>query len=81
MDAQIDQVKQSGRLPGVDELRVPGERGERRLLDLTARGVVPLGPASWQILAAGCESLAAPLPTVLQHPAATEEAPSSTGES
>jgi LDH2 family malate/lactate/ureidoglycolate dehydrogenase len=67
MDAQIDQVKQGERLPGVDELLVPGERGQRRYLDLTARGVVPLAPASWRILAAGCESLAAPLPTVLDH--------------
>jgi LDH2 family malate/lactate/ureidoglycolate dehydrogenase len=65
MDAQIDQIKQGERLPGVDELLVPGERGQRRLLDLTARGVVPLASASWQILATGCESLAVPLPAVL----------------
>ena len=67
MDALIDQIKEGERLPGVDELRVPGERGQRRWLDLTARGVVPLEPASWQILAAGCESLAAPLPAVLEN--------------
>jgi LDH2 family malate/lactate/ureidoglycolate dehydrogenase len=65
MDTQIDQIKQGERLPGIDELLVPGERGQRRLLDLTARGVVPLAPASWQILATNCESLAAPLPGVL----------------
>ena len=65
MDAQLDQVKQGERLPGVEELLVPGERGQRRYLDLTARGVVPLAPASWQLLATGCESLGAPLPTVL----------------
>jgi LDH2 family malate/lactate/ureidoglycolate dehydrogenase len=64
MDAQIDQIKQGERLPGVDELLVPGERGQRRYLDLTARGVVPLTPSSWQILATGCESLAVPLPDV-----------------
>jgi LDH2 family malate/lactate/ureidoglycolate dehydrogenase len=67
MDAQVDQIKQGERLPGVDELLVPGERGQRRHLDLTARGVVPLAPASWEILAAGCRSLAAPLPAVLDH--------------
>lgn len=67
MDAQIDQIEQGERLPVVDELRVPGERGQRRWLDLTARGVVPLEPASWQILAAGCDLLAAPLPAVLEN--------------
>jgi LDH2 family malate/lactate/ureidoglycolate dehydrogenase len=65
IDAQIDQIKQGERLPGVDELLVPGERGQRRYLDLTARGVVPLAPASWQMLATECESLTAPLPEVL----------------
>jgi LDH2 family malate/lactate/ureidoglycolate dehydrogenase len=67
MDAQIDQIKQGERLPGIDELLVPGERGQRRYLDLTARGVVPLAPASWQILATECESLNAPLPEVLDN--------------
>jgi LDH2 family malate/lactate/ureidoglycolate dehydrogenase len=65
MDAQIDQIKQGERLAGVDELLVPGERGQRRYLELTARGVVPLAPASWQILATSCESLGAALPTSL----------------
>ncbi len=65
MDAQIDQIKEGERLPGVDELLVPGERGQRRYSDLTARGVVPLAPASWQILATECESLTAPLPALL----------------
>jgi LDH2 family malate/lactate/ureidoglycolate dehydrogenase len=65
MDAQIDQIKQGERSPGVDELLAPGERGQRRYLGLTARGVVPLAPASWQLLVAGCTSLAVPLPAVL----------------
>jgi LDH2 family malate/lactate/ureidoglycolate dehydrogenase len=64
MDSQLDQIKQGERLPGVDELIVPGERGQRRYLELTARGVVPLAPASWQVLVTVCDSLAAPLPTV-----------------
>jgi L-lactate dehydrogenase len=67
MDAQLDQIKQGERLPGVQELLLPGERGQRRYLDLTARGVVALAPASWQLLATGCESLAVPLPAVLDH--------------
>jgi hypothetical protein len=29
--------------------------------------VVPLAPASWQLLATGCESLAVPPPAVLEH--------------
>ena len=69
MDAQIDQIKQGERLPGVDELWAPGERGQRRWLDLTARGAVPLEQASWQLLEKACESLAAPLSTVLAKPA------------
>jgi LDH2 family malate/lactate/ureidoglycolate dehydrogenase len=67
MDEQIDQIKQGERLPGVAELLVPGERGQRRSMDLTARGVVPLAPASWEILATSCESLAAPLPAGLEN--------------
>ena len=67
MDAQIDQITQGERLPGIDELLVPGERGQRRYLDLTARGVVPLAPSSWQTLAMGCESLAVPPPAVLDN--------------
>lgn len=46
IDAQIDQIKQGARLAGVDELLVPGERGQRRCLECIARGVVPLAPAS-----------------------------------
>jgi len=66
MDSQLDQIKHGERLSGVDELIVPGERGQRRYLELTARGVVPLAPASWQVLVTACDSLAAPLPTVLK---------------
>ena len=66
MDAQIDQIKDGRRLPGIDELLVPGERGQRRYLDRTASGAVPLAPTSWQVLAASCESLGAPLPAVLE---------------
>jgi LDH2 family malate/lactate/ureidoglycolate dehydrogenase len=65
MDAQIDQIKQGERLPGVDELVVPGERGQRRHAELSARGVVPLTPASWQMFATTCESLGCPLPAVV----------------
>lgn len=66
MDAQLDQIKQGDRLAGIDELVVPGERGQRRYLELTARGAVPLAPASWDVLATSCASLAVPLPDVLE---------------
>jgi LDH2 family malate/lactate/ureidoglycolate dehydrogenase len=67
MDALIDQVEQGERAPGVDELVVPGERGERRYRELTARGVVPLEPASWRILTSGCEALGISLPDAHDH--------------
>jgi LDH2 family malate/lactate/ureidoglycolate dehydrogenase len=67
MDAQLDQIQQGERMPGIEELPVPGERGQRRYQHLTFRGVVPLASASWQLLATSCESLAVPLPAVLDH--------------
>lgn len=66
MDTQLDQIKQGDRLPGVDELVVPGERGQRRYLELTSRGVVPVAPASWHVLVTTCDSLTAPPPAVLE---------------
>ena len=62
MDEQIEQVKHGERLPGVEELVVPGERGERRRRELTATGQAPLTPASLELLARECEALGAPLP-------------------
>jgi LDH2 family malate/lactate/ureidoglycolate dehydrogenase len=67
MDEQLDQIKQGGRLPGVDELVVPGERGRQRYMELTARGVVPIAPVGWDVLVASCDSLAVLLPPVLEH--------------
>jgi LDH2 family malate/lactate/ureidoglycolate dehydrogenase len=67
MDVQLDQIQQGERLAGVEELLVPGERGQRRYQDFTTRGVVPLASASWQLLATSCESLGVPLPAVLDH--------------
>jgi ureidoglycolate dehydrogenase (NAD+) len=66
MDALIDQVKQGERAPGVDELVLPGERGERRRRELTARGAVPIDQDGWELLAAGCQTLGVPLPVSRQ---------------
>jgi LDH2 family malate/lactate/ureidoglycolate dehydrogenase len=65
MDAQIDEIKGGERAAGVDELVVPGERGERRHRELTAAGTLPLAPASWQILTAACQTLGVPLPATV----------------
>jgi LDH2 family malate/lactate/ureidoglycolate dehydrogenase len=65
MDAQIDQIKEGERLPGVEELPAPGERGQRRCADLTTRGELPLSPASWQTLMTECERLGAPVPATV----------------
>lgn len=66
MDGQLDQIKQGERLPGVDELVAPGERGHRRYLELTAREVVPVSPSSWELLVTYCDSLDVSLPAVLE---------------
>ena len=66
MDGQLDQIKQGERLPGVDELVAPGERGHRRYLELAAREVVPVALSSWEVLVTSCDSLDVPLPAVLE---------------
>jgi LDH2 family malate/lactate/ureidoglycolate dehydrogenase len=65
MDALIEQIKQSAPAPGVEELVVPGERGERRRDSLDLRGEVALDPAGWQLLVSGCEELGVPLPKTI----------------
>ncbi len=57
MDAQIAEVKNGERSAGVDELLVPGERGERRHSELATQGTVPLAAASWRILESSCDAL------------------------
>jgi uncharacterized oxidoreductase len=64
MDEQLDQIKHGERLPGVGELVAPGERGQRRWLELTARGVVPISPASWDVLVTSCDSLSVSPPVL-----------------
>lgn len=47
MDADIERIKNVRRKPGVDEIFYPGERGQRRMAELRARGSVPLGKQAW----------------------------------
>jgi LDH2 family malate/lactate/ureidoglycolate dehydrogenase len=63
MDALIDRVKESEPADGVDEVLVPGERGDRRQGELTARGEVPLAAGSWQTLTERCAALGVAPPT------------------
>ena len=65
IDAQIDQVKSGERLPGVDEILVPGERGQRRRRELLATGAVPLGVVTWQTLERTCAELGVDLPAAV----------------
>ncbi|TMI99281.1 MAG: Ldh family oxidoreductase, partial [Alphaproteobacteria bacterium] len=44
IDRHLRELKQSGRLPGVDEIRMPGER-RRACREDRARNGVPLAPA------------------------------------
>jgi LDH2 family malate/lactate/ureidoglycolate dehydrogenase len=62
MDEQIAQIKGAARLPGVEEILVPGERGLRRRRELLARGTVTLGASSWHALTRECSALGVPLP-------------------
>ncbi len=66
IDAQIEQAKASERLPGVEEILVPGECGQRRRRALLQRGTVPLGDVTWQTLERTCAELGVRLPLPLQ---------------
>ena len=65
MDALIEQVHDTERLPGTDEILVPGERGQRRRRELAEKGTVPLGEVTWQTLEKTCGELDVPLPAVM----------------
>jgi LDH2 family malate/lactate/ureidoglycolate dehydrogenase len=57
MDSLVEQVKSSEKRPGVDEILVPGERGQRRRRELLEKGEVPLGDVTWQTLEKTCTEL------------------------
>ena len=54
MDEQINQVKSADRLPGVDEIFAPGERGLRHKADVLVRGTLDVIDGAW----AGMERIA-----------------------
>jgi LDH2 family malate/lactate/ureidoglycolate dehydrogenase len=62
MDEQIQQAKSAERVPGAEEILVPGERGQRRRAALVEAGQVPLGATTWQTLEKTCADLGVDLP-------------------
>lgn len=54
MDEEIEQIKRSRPMAGVDEVLVPGERGQRRRRQLREAGVVPVNAVGWQVLEEEC---------------------------
>ncbi len=65
VDALVDQIKASERIEGVEEIFVPGERGQRLRKKLLERGTVPLSEGSWSQLAKVCDAVGATIPAVL----------------
>jgi LDH2 family malate/lactate/ureidoglycolate dehydrogenase len=63
MDALIDQVHDTEKLPGTEEIVVPGERGQRRRRALQEQGAVPLGDVTWQAMEKVCGELGVALPS------------------
>ncbi len=57
MDELVQHIKSSETIEGVDEIFVPGERGQRRAATLRAQGELPLNPLGWKVLGEVCESV------------------------
>ncbi len=62
MDELLRWVKSGERIEGVEEIVVPGERGQRRAAELTAQGRAPLDPVAWRTLETVCTEVGVPLP-------------------
>src|SRR3954468_22348048 len=54
MDELLGWVKSGQRIEGVDEIVYPGERGQRRSMQLTSEGKVPLDDVAWSTLQGLC---------------------------
>jgi ureidoglycolate dehydrogenase (NAD+) len=57
MDELVRHIKSSETVEGVDEVLLPGERGQRRAAALRATGELPLNPLGWKVLSEVCESV------------------------
>ena len=64
MDAVIEQVHDTEKLPGTDDILVPGERGQRRRRQMVEKGGVPLGDVTWQTMEKVCRELGVAMPAV-----------------
>jgi LDH2 family malate/lactate/ureidoglycolate dehydrogenase len=62
MDDLVAHIKASERVEGVEEIFVPGERGQRRAAALRRAGEVPIDAHGWQTLEQVCASVDVPLP-------------------
>jgi len=65
VEAMLQRVKTAPRLPGVDEIRLPGERGDKLTAERLASGVLPLEQSLWaslQAIAARCPPGVGPPP-------------------
>jgi len=62
MDDLVRHVKSGERLNAIEEIVVPGERGQRRAAELQRSGRVPLHAVAWNTLAEVCGSLGVALP-------------------
>lgn len=62
VDHQIDEIKASRKKAGVQEIFVPGERGQRRRRELQASGAVPLNEIGWRVLEDECARAGVPVP-------------------
>jgi LDH2 family malate/lactate/ureidoglycolate dehydrogenase len=62
IDDLLAHIKASERVEGVEEVFVPGERGQRRAAALRRADEVPIDPLGWQTLEQVCASIDVPVP-------------------
>ena len=62
MDDLVAHVKASEHVQGVEDIFVPGERGQRRMSELRRAGAVPIDAQGWHTLEQVCASVDVPLP-------------------
>ena len=55
-------IRSSETIEGVNQIVLPGERGQRRAATYRAEGQVPLNPLGWKVLTEVCESVAVEAP-------------------